>query len=206
MKEWFLQPEDGEEFKVFYLGKSPDFSGEPNKEHIISWDASNCGISGCCPVGPTGHVGEKGEDAPLQDIPPLWDESAEWMPAVFPVLNPVPEEKLNPMPEEAKDKFMKKLFSNPIFKKMTKPSIEIDDIIPSDIVEEPVAGRIYKVLGLNMIVRFVSSRHGYHTDGSEFGRFELEYHNNHFSVNKDDKMLIKATEYETELYLNNEII
>jgi hypothetical protein len=227
MKEWFLQPEDGEEFKVFYLGNGSSVPNKPNKgidEH---------GVSGCCPIGPKGEVGEKGElPAPLSgttaypsdvynfsldptlggvyDSPlPIYPKD-EILAGQTPSLPHTP--LADPHTAHKKDKFIQKLFSNLAFKKATenlkqdKLALEIDDTIESDIVSEPIAGRIYKVKGLNMLVRFMKAHLSVVGAASTpLDQFEIEYHGCRFYLNKDDRLLLKATEIEVELYLDNEL-
>ena len=220
MKEWFLQPEDGEEFKVFYLGNG---SLEPNKPNK---DIHEHGVSGCCPIGPKGEVGETGIPEPLTGttLPPsdaynfsldptlggVWNEApigATELPSSDEKIAPEFYAKSSPT-DEQKDKFIEKLFTNPLLKKIYgdgRGSVEIDDTIESDIITEPKAGRVYKVRGLNMLVRFVSTHLSVvGIGGHPSDIFEVEYHGTHYYFDRGNDMLLKATALEVELYLDNE--
>ena len=224
MKEWFLQPEDGEEFKVFYLGDGSNAPNKPNKE------IHEHGVSGCCPIGPKGETGEKGVSLdPTKGVqghqcPPSIFLNKEVTPSPFdcgelhldPTMGGVWEEDESfTVDGQQKDEFIKKLFMHPDFleaskkykKKGEKLAVKIDDTIESDIIKEPVLGRIYKVLGLNMIVRFMGECREQRLD--ETGEslhhlWRLDYHRNNFFISVDDKRLVKATDYEVEMYLENE--
>ena len=77
----------------------------------------------------------------------------------------------------------------------------IDDAISSDHVENPVAGKIYKIKGLNIVGRFKGSTVP-HGSAVALPQFHLSVHGTSVYINQNDNILLKASRREVEIYLN----
>lgn len=103
-----------------------------------------------------------------------------------------------PPPKESEEDYYKMLLAD--LKAGGPKEIEIDDVIDSDVISNPVADEIYKLKNLKIIVKYLCTHH------SGVGiMFEVDYHGTRFYINKEDNILIKAREYEKDLYLEREL-
>jgi hypothetical protein len=206
MREDKLNTQGGEELPVFYLGSKPN---SPNKSEE---EAS------CCPKGHDGAIGETGKlaweagevdpatllpevkELPLC-APPMHYETKDVVKGVSSLEHIMkaakPHHPLCPahtLPESAKEEFISKIMGK--IKGWTTPAAKtavIDDSLDSDVVNEPVCGRIYKVKGLNIIAKYKKT--------SEVGLHLMSFHGDGFLVIKEDGMLLRATPLEVERYL-----
>jgi hypothetical protein len=80
-------------------------------------------------------------------------------------------------------------------------NISIDDTIPSDLVDEPVRGRLYKAHSLGVIIRFVEFTNLEGVFSKRYAR--VSRHGHEFVVELDD--LRKASEIEVEKYLEKDV-
>ena len=71
---------------------------------------------------------------------------------------------------------------------------QLDDSIEEDVVSDLVAGRVYKIKGLNIIARYKMTL--------ETGHIVMSFHGHRFLVVKEDNMVLKAGTNEVEKYLN----
>jgi len=82
--------------------------------------------------------------------------------------------------------------------------ISIDDTIESDLVKDPVSGRIYKVKSLGgVIARLKETRVGDKNLNTDTIYAQMDLHGTEFLVAAED--LRKATEFEVEKYLEKSI-
>ena len=185
MKKHKLHTEDGSEFTVFYLG-------EPESQ--IKKEVTDCSEekgAGPCPVGEKGVKGSSGEANPqLSDF--SWEpnkEVTEWF----------KQGKLfwgSDLPTKGEIKKAKTLLKESLEKYMgMKP---LDDIIESDIIKEPVVDEVYRVKGMEKIVKFVA-------DLDPIWRAQINK-DIYFYLDPKADMLLKARAWEKEEFNNNENI
>lgn len=131
----------------------------------------------CCPIGEKGEVGEVGIPAPH----PLNEEH-------------MVDQLGKPPTTEEKEAFFKKVMGK--LKGWTTPAktAQLDDSIEEDVVSDLVAGRVYKIKGLNIIARYKMTL--------ETGHIVMSFHGHRFLVVKEDNMVLKAGTNEVEKYLN----
>ena len=87
--------------------------------------------------------------------------------------------------------------------------ITLDDTIESDIVKEPVKNEIYRVKGLNKMVRYIDSPESATlvsmTKNTEERVWKVEINKDiYFYLSPYADMLLKATDSEKERFINNE--
>ncbi len=95
-----------------------------------------------------------------------------------------------PLSDEDKEDMIIKLYQE-----VRENKVELDDIIDSDYITEPVSGEIYKAKSLDTICRYVSSDDEYH---------HLNFHDGSFYLKIKDNELLKTTALERGLYEQNE--
>ena len=143
-----LQNSDGE-LEVYFLKAKPE---EPNKcvnhESSLGWEEMPDDVYGlapvvdkgteqfCCPIGEKGEVGEVGIPAPHTFHPPDEEHMVDQLG--------------QPPTAEEKEAFFKKVMGK--LKGWTTPAktAQLDDSIEEDVVSDLVAGRVYKIKGLNI--------------------------------------------------------
>ena len=96
------------------------------------------------------------------------------------------------------------------FKKYAELKVAIDDTIESDIIKEPVANEIYRVKGLNSIVKFIDSVNSITlfsmSKNVDYYIWKVQINKDiYFYLDPNADMLLKATNLEKEKYNNENI-
>ena len=209
MKKDKLNTKDGSEFTVFYLGES---ESQIKKERLI--DAGDLALTPLasppdaplddvldmdhsCPVGEAGEAGETGETG-VEKSDFAWEPnkgSAKGKPFEFDdeLKNYFNQGQLffgSHLPSPAEIKKAKSILLESL-KKHT--GIDLDDTIESDIIKEPVVGEIYRVKGLNNIVKFVEPL------ADQLWKVEINK-DTYFYLDPAANMLVKAQTWERDLF------
>lgn len=215
MKKGKLNTEDGSEFTVFYLKQE---QSQINKQDNASFTDNMSDFFG----GPNkvydGGVYDPPFNAPTLDGP-CFEPMAE-NPSDFSdepnkgnldedIQELLSQDKLfwgSELEKKQLKKKAKQFFTQSLQNHL---GITLDDTIESDIVKEPVKNEIYRVKGLNKMVRYIDSPESATlvsmTKNTEERVWKVEINKDiYFYLSPYADMLLKATDSEKERFINNE--